>query len=151
MKKIISAEGLEKLKKELDLLKKVKRREIAERLKEAISYGDLKENAEYHEAKDAQAFLEGRIIELEHLIRNSLVRTKEKSGKVNEGSLVTLQSEEGEEQFEIVNIVEADPLKGKITSDSPIGKAILGSSEKDVCEVKIPSGKVIKYKILKII
>ncbi len=150
MKKIIKAEVLEKFKTELELLKKVKRREIAERLKEAISFGDLKENAEYHEAKEAQAFLEGRIVELEHLIRNTLVGPKENSGKIGEGSLVTVCSNEGEEQFEIVNIVEADPLKGKITSDSPIGKAILGKTEKDICEVKTPSGQIIKYKILKI-
>lgn len=150
MKRHISAEALAKIKKELNSLKTVKRREIAERLKEAISFGDLKENAAYHEAKDDQAFLEGRIIELEVIIRGSVVGHLERSGKVGPGSLVTVRSEEGEEEFEIVSVVESDPLKGKISEDSPIGKALFGKSEGDSCKVETPSGEIIKYEILKI-
>ncbi len=150
MKKKISAGALEKIKKELHYLKTVKRQEIAERLKEAISFGDLKENAAYHEAKDDQAFIEGRIIELESIISNSFISSITKSDKVDIGSLVTVNSSEGKEEFEIVSSVESDPLKGKISEDSPIGKALLGASEGEVREVEMPSGELIKYKIIKI-
>ncbi len=150
MKRNISATALEKLKKELNHLKTVKRREMSERLKEAISFGDLKENAAYHEAKDDQAFMEGRIIELESIIRNSFVSPIVKSGKVDIGSLITVKSDQGEEDFEIVNPVEANPLEGKISESSPIGEALLGASEGEVRKVKMPSGEMIKYEILKI-
>ncbi len=150
MKRDINTNTLERIKEELDHLKTVKRREIAERLKEAISFGDLKENAAYHEAKDEQAFLEGRIIELENIIRNFLVSPIGISGKVDVGSLITVRSDQGEEKFEIVNPVEADPLKGKISKSSPTGKALLGASEGETREVKMPSGELIKYKILEI-
>jgi len=150
MKKNISANALEKIKKELIHLKTVKRREMAERLKEAISFGDLKENAAYHEAKDAQAFLEGRIIELESIVRDSFVSPIVRSGKVGLGSLIEVKSAQGEVEFEIVNPVESDPLEGKISESSPIGKALLGAGEGDVREVKMPSGELMKYKILKI-
>lgn len=150
MKKNISASALEKIKKELSHLKTVKRREMSERLKEAISFGDLKENAAYHEAKDDQAFLEGRIIELESIVRNSSVSPTVKSGMVEAGSSVTVKSEQGEEEFEIVNPVESDPLKGKISESSPIGKALLGASEGEFREVETPSGELMRYEILKI-
>ncbi len=150
MKRNISASALEKIKEELHHLKTAKRREMSERLKEAISFGDLKENAAYHEAKDDQAFLEGRIIELEGVIRNSSVSPVERSGKVGVGSMVTVKSDQGEDQFEIVNPVEADPLKGKISESSPMGKAFLGASEGENCEVEMPSGETVKYEILEI-
>ncbi len=150
MKRNISATALEKLKKELNHLKTVKRREMSERLKEAISFGDLKENAAYHEAKDDQAFMEGRIIELESIIRNSFVSPIVKSGKVDIGSLITVKSDQGEEDFEIVNPVEANPLEGKISESSPIGEALLGASEGEVRKVEMPSGETIKYEVLKI-
>ena len=150
MKKKISAGALEKIKKELNHLKTTKRREISERLNEAISFGDLKENAAYHEAKDDQAFLEGRIIELERIVRDSSVSPIVKSGMVEAGSLVTVKSDQGEEEFEIVNPVESDPLKGKISESSPIGKALLGAFEGDIREIETPSGELMRYKILKI-
>jgi len=150
MKKNISANALEKIKKELAHLKTVKRREMAERLKEAISFGDLKENAAYHEAKDDQAFLEGRIIELESIVRDSFVSPIVRSGKVGLGSLIKVKSAQEEVELEIVNPVESDPLEGKISESSPLGKALLGAGEGDVREVQTPSGELMKYKILKI-
>ena len=150
MKKNISANALEKIKKELDHLKTVKRREMAERLKEAISFGDLKENAAYHEAKDDQAFLEGRIIELESIVRDSFVSPIVRSGKVGLGALIKVKIAQEEIELETVNPVESDPLEGKISESSPLGKALLGASEGDVREVKTPSGELMKYKILKI-
>ncbi len=150
MKKSISASALERIKKELNHLKTVKRREISERLKEAISFGDLKENAAYHETKDDQAFLEGKIIELENIVATSSVSPIERSGKVVVGSKITVRSDQGEEEFEIVNPVEADPLEGKISESSPIGRALLGASEGETRGVEMPSGESVKYEILKI-
>lgn len=141
---------MEKLKAELSNLKTNKRGEIAERLKEAISFGDLKENAAYHEAKDDQAFLEGKIIDIENIIRNSSVSKTVIDGRVNPGSLVTVEIDGDCEDFEIVNVIEADPLEGKISEESPIGKALMGYSEGDICEIETPSGEKKKYKIVKI-
>lgn len=141
---------MEKLKAELSNLKTNKRGEIAERLKEAISFGDLKENAAYHEAKDDQAFLEGKIIDIENIIKNSSVSKTVIDGRVNPGSLVTVEIDGDYEDFEIVNVIEADPLEGKISEESPIGKALMGYSEGDICEIETPSGEKKKYKIVKI-
>jgi len=150
MKKQLNKETIEKLKKELDYLKTTKRREIAERLKEAISFGDLKENAAYHEAKDSQAFLEGRIIELEAIIRKSIVVNIKKSDKVIIGSKIKVLSDEGEDDYIIVNPIESNPLQGKISEDSPIGKAFMGKKKGDICEIVIPLGEKINYKIIDI-
>ncbi len=148
MKKI-SPTTFERIKKELDYLKRVKRREIAERLNEAISFGDLKENAAYHETKDEQAFLEGKIMELEEIIRTSSISETKSSDRVELGSIVTLLSD-NEETFEIVSSVEADPINGKISEDSLIGKALLGAKEGEVVKVETPAGETIEYQILKI-
>lgn len=149
-KKNINIKTMEKLKAELSNLKTNKRGEIAERLKEAISFGDLKENAAYHEAKDDQAFLEGKIIDIENIIKNSSVSKTVIDGRVNPGSLVTVEIDGDYEDFEIVNVIEADPLEGKISEESPIGKALMGYSEGDICEIETPSGEKKKYKIVKI-
>ncbi|MCD5384797.1 MAG: transcription elongation factor GreA [Candidatus Pacebacteria bacterium] len=149
-KKNINIKTMEKLKAELNDLKTNKRSEIAKRLKEAISFGDLKENAAYHEAKDDQAFLEGKIIDIENIIKNSSVSKTVIDGRVNPGSLVTVEIDGDYEDFEIVNVIEADPLEGKISEESPIGKALMGYSEGDICEIETPSGEKKKYKIVKI-
>ena len=156
VEKYITPEGLEKLKKELDHLKKVKRKEIAERLKHTASMGDLTENAAYHEAKEAQGFLEGKILELEDLIKNAEVIKKEpKTDWIQVGSLVSLVPAEKKsffqkpDKFQIVGVAEANPIEGKISIESPLGKALLNKPKGAVVEVETPQGKV-KYKIAKI-
>jgi len=152
MLKYLTPEGLEKIKKELKYLKTVKRKEIAERLKRAISFGDLTENAAYQEAKEAQAFLEGRILELEKEIREAKVVKKiDKAHWVQVGSTVWLVKEDNnkKQKFQIVGTVEVDPLNGKISIDSPLGKALLNKPEGAEVIVETPNGKV-KYKIIKV-
>ena len=151
MSKYLTPEGLEKIKKELDYLKNVKRKEIAQRLKRTASMGDLSENAAYHEAKEAQGFLEGRILELERLIKEAkVVKKNDRTGWVQIGSTVLLNSDDNKkEKFKIVGTVEADPLNGKISMDSPLGKALLDKPKGAVVTVKTPNGKI-KYKIIKI-
>ncbi len=158
MQKYLTKESLEKIKKELDYLKTEKRKEIGEKLKVAISFGDLSENAAYHQAKEEQSFLEGRILELEHLIKSSeIIKVKPHSGWVQIGSIVFLHNlarKKGlfkkPEKFEIVGAVEADPISGKISSESPIGKALLNKPKGAIVEIETPQGKI-KYKIVKIV
>lgn len=150
-KKQITVETLERLKKELIFLKKEKRREIAEKLRLAISFGDLKENAAYHEAKDEQAFIEGKIIELENMINNSSVISKNNDSTiVSVGSSVKILMNEEENEYEIVEAIESDPLNNKISCESPVGKAVLGKNEGDESEIEMPSGEKKIIKILKI-
>ena len=155
---LITKEGLKKLKEELDFLKTVKRQEIAERLKEAISYGDLSENAEYEEAKNDQAFIEGRILELEKQIKNAKLisdatLSKAAKGKsIDIGSTVTVRNKTDDDEpetYTIVGSMEADPIEHKISNESPIGKALLGHEKGDIVDVDAPAGKF-KYEILKV-
>lgn len=152
---LVTKEGLKKLKDELDHLKNVRRKEVAQRLKEAISYGDLSENSEYEEAKNEQAFLEGRILELEQKIKSAKIiseKATQKSGKeVNIGSTVTLQNNEDDssETYTIVGTTEADPFEHKISNESPIGKALLGKCKGETVVVHTPSGTV-HYDVLKV-
>lgn len=146
----LTREGLEKLKKELDYLKAVKRKEIAERLEKCLAFGDLTENAEYHETKEEQAFVEGRILELEELIRNAVVVSGEKDKMYAQvGSTVLVSTGPQKEEFKIVGVEEANPLEGKISINSPLGKAFLNKSKGAVVEVQTPKG-ITQYKILKI-
>ena len=156
MSKYLTPEDLEKIKKELDYLKKVKRKEIAQKLKEAIAMGDLTENAAYQETKDAQGFLEGKILELENLIGEAkLVEKIDGAHWVQIGSTVILASQKQTksslptEKYKIVGTGQADPFKGEISMESPLGKALLDKPEGAVVEIKTPIGKI-KYKILKI-
>ena len=150
MEKYLTLEGLGKLKKELEHLKNVKRKEIAERLEKSIAYGDLSENAEYYDTKEAQAFLEGRILELEDLIGNAIIMPLEKKkGMVQIGSTILVKAGSDKEKFKIVGAEEADPLSGKISVDSPLGKALLSQSKGVIVQVNTPQGKL-QYKILKI-
>jgi len=148
-KHYLTPKGLEKLKKELDNLKNIKRKEIAQRLKKAISFGDLSENAAYVEAKEAQAFLEGKILELKSIIGSAEIVEKEKSDKVKIGSLVKVKSEDKELNFEIVGESEADPLKSRISYKSPLGEALIGKKERDKIEVQIGE-RIINYIILEV-
>lgn len=146
----LTSEGEAKLKVELAELTGPRREELAQRLRSAIQMGDLSENADYHKAKEDQAFLEGRIQELEAILRMATIVEKKQSDVVEVGARVTIQEEEYDpETFYLVGATEADPRNGKISNESPFGKAILGHKVGDVVEAETPGGKV-KLKILKI-
>lgn len=152
----ISEEGFNKLKEELDLRKTKIRKEIAQRIEEAKALGDLSENAEYSSAKDAQAFNEGRVLELEKIIREATIIGSEqkKSDKVQMGSAIEIQlvvkgGKKENKFFTIVGPQEADPAQGKISNESPLGRAFLGRQVGDEIEIKTPRG-VVKYKIISI-
>ncbi len=151
---LITKEGLEKLNEELSHLRDVKRREVAARIKEAISYGDLSENSEYEEAKNEQAFVEGRILELEHKVKNAkIISGKHKITKtVQLGTTVHLKNitkkKDELEVYTLVGSTEADPLEGKISNESPVGSALLDRAKGDTIKVAVPAGAV-EYKIMK--
>lgn len=144
-KTYLTAEGAEELRRELDQLVTVRRPALAEKLAEAVSQGDLKENADYHDAKEQQAFIEGRIKYLENILRSAVII--ENSGKtdvVSLGSEVTIL-EDGtseEETYTIVGAAEANPHAGKISNESPIGSALLGRKVGEKVRVKTPGGEV---------
>ena len=147
---IISKEGYEKLQKEIDILINTKRREIADRIQKAKDMGDLSENAEYAEAKDAQAFNEGKIAELTQILKNlTVVENGKASDKVGMGSQVIAKCGGQEKEFTIVSFNEADPLTGKISNESPLGKALLEKNVGDKVMVETPKGEI-EYEILKI-
>lgn len=150
-KEYISEEGLEKLKNQLEELRTVKRQEVAQRLEEAKKMGDLSENAEYTEARDAQEFNERQIAELEELIKKAIVigRTKNKD-EIQIGSTFSVKSHGKTQELTIVGSEEADPVAGKISNESPLGKSFLGKKKGDEVKVKTPKGEV-KYTIEKII
>lgn len=146
----VSEESLKELGKELEVLRTAKRREIAERIKEAKALGDLSENAEYQEAKEAQAINEGRIIELEDLMRRTVVIKKRKElERVWIGSTVEVKSNAGHRTLTIVGSEEADPGNGYISNESPLGQAFLGKKVGEEAEAETPNGKI-KYKIVSI-
>ncbi len=146
----LSHGGVENLKKELQELKTKKRQEIAKRLQEAKDLGDLSENAEYFEAKEAQSFNENRIAELEELLKNAVViETPSEENIIGIGSTIEVKSANGLETFSIVGSAEAKPQEGKISNESPLGRAFLGQKIGDEIEIKAPNG-VTKYKIIKI-
>lgn len=148
--KYLTPDGLKKLNDELKYLKESKRKEIAERLEKCIAFGDLSENAEYHETKDEQGFIEGRILELEALINNAVVAPAGKHGNFAQiGSTVLVSSGSNEEEFKIVGTEEGNPMESKISIDSPLGKAIVNQQKGVTVVVETPGGKI-KYKILKI-
>lgn len=147
----VSAEFLQKLKDELQNLKTNKRRELANRIEAAKALGDLSENAEYHEAKDELGFVEGRILEIEDLLKHAVVIEHEADAGTNVrvGSKVKVRVNDKEKDFEIVGSNEADPLTGKISNESPIGQALLGAHAGDKVNVKTPTGATV-YEVLEI-
>lgn len=141
MSQYVSAEGLEKLKKELVELKTTIRKEIAVRIESAKALGDLSENAEYHEAKDAQSQNETRIAELEDLIREAVIISENhRTDVVDIGSTVKVSTGKAEISYTIVGSEEADPSGGKISNESPLGRAFLGKKKGETVDVKVPSG-----------
>jgi transcription elongation factor GreA len=147
----LTPDGIEKVKVELDVLINEKRPEIARRLRAAIEMGDLSENADYISAKEDQGFIEGRIMELEHILKNVVaIEETENREFVEIGSEVVVKEEEYEEEtFSIVGSNEANPSKGKISYESPIGKALLKHKAGDIVRVETPAGST-NFKILKI-
>jgi transcription elongation factor GreA len=146
----LTPEGAEKLRAELKELTGPRREELSRRLRSAIQMGDLSENADYHKAKEDQAFLEGRIQELEAVLRNAVIVVKKKSDVVTIGSTVTVQEEDFDpETYYLVGAKEADPRNGKISNESPIGRALMDHKVGDAVEADTPGGKL-KFKILKI-
>jgi transcription elongation factor GreA len=141
---LLTGDGIKKLEDELHLLKSVKRREIAERIRTAIDFGDISENSEYEEAKNEQAFIEGRIITLEKMLRHArLIDTSDvPPDTVAVGSTVVLKDQNtGDElEYTIVGSAEADPDNDKISNRSPVGKALLGKKVGEIVEVKVPAG-----------
>jgi transcription elongation factor GreA len=150
---ILTQEGLKKLEEELEHLKSVKRREVAERIKVAIGYGDISENSEYEDAKNEQAFIEGRVITLEKMLRNARIINNDdvNTDKVSVGSIVTLKDlEHGEVvEYNIVGTAESDPFQNKISNESPVGKAILGKTRGTKVDINVPVG-TIQYEIIDI-
>ena len=146
----LSKEGLEQIRQELDQLVNVRRSEIAARIHEAKEHGDITENAEYEDAKNEQAFVEGRIQALSALIKNAVViEESHSSTHVQIGSTVTISSKDGKESFTIVGSAEAAPADGRISNESPVGRALLGRKKGDEVTVTVPAGDY-KYKILSI-
>ena len=143
-------EGLEKIENEIEYLKTVRRKEVSERIKVALGYGDLSENSEYDEAKNEQAQVEERIAKLEMMVRNAKIIDEKdlNTDVVNIGSSVKVRELETmeEDEYTIVGSAEADPLEGKISNESPVGSRLIGNRVGDVVEVEVPDG-IIKYEI----
>lgn len=152
-KYVMTYEGIIKLEDELEYLKTAKRREIMEKIKVALSFGDLSENSEYDSAKNEQAFVEGRIVQLENMLKNATIVDEEEipPGVVGIGSIVKVRDYDFNEEVEylIVGSAEADPINNKISNESPVGKGLVGKKAGDVVEVQVPDG-VSKYEILSI-
>ena len=150
---IMTYEGVKKLEEELEYLKTVKRKEITEKIKVALGYGDLSENSEYDEAKNDQAFTEGRIIQLENMLKNAVVVDESEipKDKISVGSIVKVMDYEFDEEVEytIVGSAEADPMNFKISNESPVGSALIGKKVGDIVEVTVPSG-ISKFEVLEI-
>jgi len=148
----LTPEGAARLAEELERLIKVERPALAKRLRAAIQEGDLSENADYSKAKEDQAFLEGRIQELEYTLKNVTLIEEKTNGfdKVEVGATVTVQEEDFEpETYRMVGAKETDPSKGRISNESPVGKALMGGAVGDLVEVQTPGGSY-RLKILKI-
>lgn len=151
---VITQEGLEKLRSEVERLTTVKRREVAQRIKEAREFGDIAENSEYDDAKNEQALLEQRIAQLEERLRRATVvdRNEIDTDAVGVGVVVHVKDQKsGESQkFEIVGSAEANPTEGKLSNEAPIGKALLGHKRGDVVTIDVPRGPKKKLKVTKI-
>ncbi|EYE87945.1 transcription elongation factor GreA [Fervidicella metallireducens AeB] len=150
---ILTYEGVKKIEEELEYLKTVKRKEVTQKIKVAVSYGDLSENSEYDEAKNEQAFVEGRIATLENMLKNAKVIDDEdiKTDSVSIGCVVKVKDLEFDEELEftIVGSAEADPMQMKISNEAPIGRGLMGKRVGDKVEIQVPDG-VSTYEILEI-
>jgi len=149
----LTYEGLKKLEEELERLKGEKRREIAERIKQALAFGDISENSEYYEAKNEQAKNELRIVQLENMLKNAVVIDEDEvdTNSVRLGTRVKVYDMDLDEEMDyyIVGSTEADPLEQKISNDSPVGRALMGKKPGDIVTVQVPDGTV-RLKVLEI-
>ena len=146
----LSKEGLDKLRTELDEMTSVKRPEVAQRIHDAKEHGDLSENAEYEDAKNEQAFVEGRIQTLEGMIKNAtLIDEHHTNDHVQIGSTVKVSGPDGSQSFTIVGSTEAKPAEGRISNESPVGRALLGKKKGENVTVSVPAGDL-AYKIVSI-
>ncbi len=141
--------GREKLERELKELKSVRRPDVIDRIKRAKDYGDLSENAEYEDARNEQSFIEGRIQEIEYILKYAKTAINSESDTIGLGSVVTIDMEGDKVTYEIVGSAEADPADGKISSESPIGSSLLGHKVGEKFDVLTPGGKI-SVKIIKI-
>lgn len=142
----LTAEGAEELQRELDHLVEVKRPELARKLKEAVAQGDLKENADYHDTREQKSFAEGRIQYLENVLRNARIISNDQNlGVVRIGSVVTIREdgEQEDETYRIVGAAEANPREGKISLESPIGRALMGCRKGSKVRVRTPGGEMV--------
>lgn len=147
-KTLLTAAGLEKLQKEYEYLTKVKRFEVTARIGKAREYGDISENSEYDSARDEQSFTEGRILELQEILKNAEVVKHKESDVVMMSSRVVVEVNGEEDEFEIVSSVESNPFEGRISIESPVGKALMGAKVGDV--ITVSSTIKATYKILRI-
>lgn len=145
----LTEDGVKKLQEELAELTGKGRKEIAKALKDAKELGDLSENAGWDDAKERQVFIEGRIAEIDSILKQAKIIKKSTGGVVDIGSTVHVELEDGKQEFRIVGSTEADPSKGLISNESPIGQALLGCKQGDEVEVEVPAGTM-TYKIIKI-
>jgi transcription elongation factor GreA len=150
---LLTYEGLKKLEEELEYLKGERRKEIAERIKQALAFGDIAENSEYDEAKNEQAQNEGRIVQLETMLKNATIIDEDEvdTKVVSLGARVKIQDIKSKDEYDyqIVGSTEADPASSRISNESPVGSALLGHKVGDTVEVEVPGGKI-KYKIVNI-
>lgn len=149
----LTEDGLKQLEEELEYLKNKKRKEVSEKIKVALGFGDLSENSEYDEAKNEQAQVEARIVSVENMLKNAIVidESERDMSKVELGATVTIHDIEFDEDitYKIVGSTEADPDEGRLSDESPLGKSLMGKAEGEMIDVDAPAG-VIQYKILKI-
>lgn len=149
----LTEDGLKQLGEELEYLKTKKRKEVSEKIKVALGFGDLSENSEYDEAKNEQAQVEARIVSVENMLKNAIVidESERDTSKVELGATVTIHDIEFDEDitYKIVGSTEADPDEGRLSDESPLGKSLMGKAEGEMIDVDAPAG-VIQYKILKI-
>ena len=146
---VMTYAGLRALEDELEQLKTVKRKEVAEKIKVARGYGDLSENSEYDEAKNEQGLVEGRIALLEKMLKHARVVTEDElsTDHISVGSHVRIKDED---EYDITGSTEADPMNGKISDESPIGAALIGHSVGDKVDITLPSGAVVQYEVMEI-
>ena len=151
---VLTGDGLKKLEDELEYLKTEKRQEVKEKIQEARAFGDLSENSEYDEAKNEQAQVEARIMQIEKMLKNVKIIDKSElnTKMVSLGSKVKIHDVEFDEDIEysIVGSTEADPMKNRISDESPVGKALIGAKVGETVSVNVPSGETLEFKILKI-
>jgi len=148
---LLTKQGLEDLKAEMENLRVVKRKEVAEKIKAALAFGDISENSEYDEAKNEQADIERRILKIENMIKNAkIIENNDNNGVVNLGCKVKVKDIEFDEtmEYQIVGSAEADPFKERISNVSPLGKALMGKTEGEIVSVETPSGAIVEYEIL---